>query len=89
MKRTLCVNCFLCFSNIVARAMNFGGIGMVMGHELTHGFDNQGRKYDLHGNLQDWWEEAASANFTVRSGCMVDQYQQYTVESEGGTIHVS
>ncbi|XP_071826539.1 endothelin-converting enzyme 1-like isoform X2 [Apostichopus japonicus] len=69
-------------------AMNFGGIGMVMGHELTHGFDNQGRKYDLHGNLQDWWEEAASANFTVRSECMVDQYQQYTVESEGGTIHV-
>ena len=39
-------------------AVNFGGIGAVIGHELTHGFDDQGRKFDAEGNLRDWWTEA-------------------------------
>lgn len=69
-------------------AMNFGGIGMVMGHELTHGFDNQGRKYDKEGNLQEWWEPDAAANFMLRSHCMVDQYERYTVDIGDTDIHV-
>lgn len=69
--------------------MNFGGIGMVMGHELTHGFDNQGKKFDKNGNLYEWWEADALENFKIRSQCMADQYQQYTVDVEDMVLHVS
>lgn len=69
-------------------SMNFGGIGMVMGHELTHGFDNQGKKFDKNGNLYEWWEADAPENFKIRSQCMADQYQQYTVDVEDMVLHV-
>ncbi|HSV07758.1 MAG TPA: M13 family metallopeptidase, partial [Candidatus Binatus sp.] len=52
-------------------AVNYGAIGMVMGHELTHGFDDQGRKFDGHGNLRDWWSPAVAEAFTQRAGCLV------------------
>ena len=55
-------------------AMNFGGIGMVMGHELTHGFDDQGRKFDATGVLREWWEPAASARFQERAQCVETLY---------------
>ncbi len=58
---------------------NFGGIGMVMGHELTHGFDDKGRKFDGDGNLKDWWSAAAGAEFEKRSACVVDQYNGFAV----------
>jgi putative endopeptidase len=60
-------------------ATNFGAIGMVMGHELTHGFDDQGRKFDGDGNLKDWWSESAGKEFEKRSLCVVEQYNGYTV----------
>jgi predicted metalloendopeptidase len=59
--------------------MNFGSIGMVMGHELTHGFDNMGRLYDKHGNLDNWWEDESAKNFEEKAQCLVNQYNQYKV----------
>lgn len=58
-------------------AVNFGGIGAVIGHELTHGFDDQGRKFDGQGNLRDWWTEADAREFERRAECFVQQYSQY------------
>ncbi|CAG0903525.1 unnamed protein product, partial [Darwinula stevensoni] len=60
-------------------AMNFGGIGMVIGHEITHGFDPSGRQYDAHGNLVDWWTDATAEAFGQRAQCFVDQYDGYQV----------
>jgi endothelin-converting enzyme/putative endopeptidase len=61
-------------------AMNFGGIGMVMGHELTHGFDDQGRKYDGQGRLTEWWDETAVKRFEERAQCVSDLYDSYEVQ---------
>jgi endothelin-converting enzyme/putative endopeptidase len=58
-------------------AVNFGGIGMVVGHELTHGFDDQGRKYDKAGNLHDWWTTEDAREFEKRTQCLVDEYSQF------------
>jgi predicted metalloendopeptidase len=55
-------------------AVNYGAIGAVIGHEMTHGFDDQGRQFDEHGNLSDWWTPADAANFTKRAQCIVDEY---------------
>ena len=60
--------------------MNFGAIGLVMGHELTHGFDTQGRKYDKDGNMNDWWLNATAEAYEAKAQCMIDQYSQYKVE---------
>jgi len=60
-------------------AVNFGGIGMVIGHELTHGFDDQGRQFDPKGNLQDWWTAADAKEFEQRAACVDDQYASFTV----------
>jgi len=57
--------------------VNYGAIGMVMGHELTHGFDDQGRKFDGHGNLRDWWTPAVAEAFTERAACLVRQFDAY------------
>jgi len=59
-------------------AANYGAIGSVMGHEMTHGFDDQGRKYDGSGNLHDWWTGADAAAFEQRAACLVKQYGGYT-----------
>ncbi|MEM6290255.1 MAG: M13 family metallopeptidase [Myxococcota bacterium] len=61
-------------------AMNFGGIGMVMGHELTHGFDDSGRKFDGSGRLTEWWDEAAAKRFEERAQCVDDLYSSYEVQ---------
>jgi len=58
-------------------AMNAGGIGMVMGHELTHGFDNQGRDFDGHGKLTNWWLESTSKQFNTKVQCVIDQYSKF------------
>jgi predicted metalloendopeptidase len=57
--------------------MNYGAMGMVVGHELTHGFDDQGRKFDAHGQLKEWWEPAVSAKFDERASCVADLYSSY------------
>jgi putative endopeptidase len=58
-------------------ALNFGGIGVVIGHELTHGFDDQGRKFDPEGNLRDWWTAQDGTEFEKRAGCVADQYSSF------------
>jgi putative endopeptidase len=59
-------------------AINFGGIGLVIGHELTHGFDDQGRKFDPQGNLRDWWTEQDGKEFEKRVSCIADEYSGFT-----------
>jgi putative endopeptidase len=61
-------------------AMNFGGIGMVMGHELTHGFDDQGRKFDGAGTLREWWAPEVGKRFEARAACVEDLYSSYEVQ---------
>src|SRR5579872_4226340 len=58
-------------------ALNFGAIGMVVGHELTHGFDDEGRQFDADGNLRDWWSPSVSAEFDRRAACVEHQYDDY------------
>lgn len=66
------------FFNVEADdAVNYGAIGGVIGHEITHGFDDQGRRSDGDGNLRDWWTEQDTLQFTQRAQMMVDQYNQY------------
>jgi endothelin-converting enzyme/putative endopeptidase len=60
-------------------APNYGNTGATIGHELTHGFDDQGRKFDAKGNLRDWWTAQDAAQFEQRAACVVNQYAQYTV----------
>ncbi len=60
-------------------AVNYGGIGAVIGHEITHGFDDQGRKYDAVGNLQDWWTAEDGKNFDAKAQVLVDQYNNFAV----------
>jgi endothelin-converting enzyme/putative endopeptidase len=67
-------------------AVNYGAAGAVIGHELTHGFDDQGRKFDPEGNLRDWWTAADAQAFEERAGCVADQYSGYTV---AGDTHVN
>ena len=67
-------------------AMNFGAIGAFIGHELTHGFDDQGRKFDAQGNLTDWWTEDDAREFDKRAACLSDQYSKYTV---AGGVHLN
>ncbi|XP_018016467.1 endothelin-converting enzyme 1 [Hyalella azteca] len=58
-------------------ALNYGGIGMIIGHELTHGFDNSGRNYDKDGNLALWWSQESIQAFNERAQCFVDQYDAF------------
>ncbi|MGZ3938652.1 MAG: M13 family metallopeptidase, partial [Flavisolibacter sp.] len=67
-------------------AINYGGIGAVIGHEMTHGFDDQGRQYAANGNLQDWWTKEDAQKFTERANMVVNQYNNFTVLD---TIHVN
>jgi endothelin-converting enzyme/putative endopeptidase len=59
-------------------AVNYGGAGAVIGHELTHGFDDQGRQFDAAGNLRDWWTPSDGKEFESRAACFVDQYAAYS-----------
>jgi putative endopeptidase len=58
-------------------AVNYGGIGVVIGHEMTHGYDDQGRKYDAEGNLNDWWTDADAKAFEARAQLVVDEYNGF------------
>ncbi|KAL4234013.1 Endothelin-converting enzyme 2 [Mactra antiquata] len=61
------------------RSFNFGSFGMICGHELTHGFDNNGRKFDKDGDMRDWWSESSADSFEDLTKCFVDFYHNYTV----------
>jgi len=65
------------FDKAMDDAVNFGGIGLVIGHELTHGFDDQGRKFDPQGNLHDWWSEQDGKEFEKRATCIADEYSNF------------
>jgi putative endopeptidase len=58
-------------------ALNYGGIGAVIGHEMTHGFDDEGRKFDARGNLRDWWTPEDARRFTERAECVARQFDSY------------
>jgi putative endopeptidase len=66
-------------------AVNYGAIGMVISHEMTHGFDDQGRQYDKEGNLHDWWIPEDSKNFEAKTKVLVDQYDNYKMLND---LHV-
>jgi putative endopeptidase len=61
-------------------ALNYGGIGAVIGHEMTHGFDDEGRKFDANGNLRDWWTPEDAKNFEARAECVERQFDSYEVQ---------
>jgi putative endopeptidase len=67
-------------------AMNYGGIGAVIGHEMTHGFDDQGRQFDFDGALRDWWTKDDAANFKARADKVVEQYNNFVILD---SIHVN
>ena len=62
-----------------SRYLNYGGIGMVIGHEMTHGFDDNGRQFDKNGNRIPWWTPETINKFIERKTCIVDQYSNYSV----------
>uniref|UniRef100_A0AAY4EKJ2 Endothelin-converting enzyme 1 n=1 Tax=Denticeps clupeoides TaxID=299321 RepID=A0AAY4EKJ2_9TELE len=70
------------YSHSWPKALNFGGIGVVMGHELTHAFDDQGREYDKEGNLRSWWKNSSVEAFKKQTQCMVEQYSNYSINDE-------
>jgi predicted metalloendopeptidase len=63
--------------------MNYGAIGFIIGHEITHGFDNQGRIYDGQGNIVDWWAEDTKKQFLEKAMCIIRQYGNYTDHEVG------
>ena len=74
------------FSKDADAAVNYGAIGTVIGHEMTHGFDDQGRQFDKKGNLTDWWTDADADNFTKQTAILVDQYNKFKILD---TLHVN
>jgi putative endopeptidase len=70
-------------------AANYGGIGAVIGHEIGHGFDDQGAKYDGDGNLVDWWTDQDRAEFGARTKALIEQYDEYTPRALTGDHHVN
>ena len=67
-------------------AVNYGGAGTMIGHEVTHGFDDNGRRFDAQGNLRDWWTEADANAYAERATCIADQYSSYQVLDE---VHIN
>jgi predicted metalloendopeptidase len=63
-------------------AVNYGAMGSVIGHEMTHGFDDQGRKFDAQGNMRDWWTPEDLKNYLERSKCVEEQYDSYAFEGQ-------
>jgi putative endopeptidase len=72
------------FEKSMDDSVNYGAIGMVIGHELTHGFDDQGRKFDAHGNLRDWWTAEDGKQYDERGKCISDEYTQEVPDAGPG-----
>ncbi len=73
------------FDPTAPAAVNYGAIGWVMGHEMTHGFDDQGAQFDGHGNLKNWWTPEDAKRFHAATSCISNQFSGYTVD---GDLHV-
>ena len=65
------------YSNKAADAVNYGGVGAVVGHELTHAFDDEGRQFDANGNLRDWWQKKDEEEFDKLADCVVKEYSAF------------
>jgi len=74
------------YDNKMDEAVNYGAVGMVVGHELTHGFDDQGRQFDADGNLKDWWTAEDAKEFEKRAQCFIDEYSSFVAT---GTVHLN
>ncbi len=70
-------------------AVNYGAIGVVIGHEITHGFDDKGRHYDKDGNLQEWWTPEDDDNFTQKAALYGKQWERYTYPELGTDVHIN
>jgi len=75
------------FNRAAHPAVNYGAVGMVMGHELTHGFDDEGRQFDAKGNLSDWWSPKVNTEFEKRAACVAEQYDGFTILN--GELHIN
>ncbi|XP_044017351.1 neprilysin-2-like [Aphidius gifuensis] len=75
------------FNNKLPKYMNYGAIGFIIGHEITHGFDDKGRQFDKQGNLVEWWNPSTKIKFIEKAQCVIDQYNNYTVEEVGQNIN--
>ncbi len=71
------------FHSTYTQSANFAGIGMVMGHELSHSFDDEGRQFDANGAMADWWSAKSAEEFKKRAQCLSDQYDSYPAEGGG------
>ncbi|KAF2667112.1 endothelin-converting enzyme [Microthyrium microscopicum] len=78
------------FNSELPNYVSYGGFGATAGHELTHGFDDNGSKYDVNGKYREWWDNETTAKFEAKTQCFVKQYNEYTVEGlEGEKVHVN
>ena len=78
------------FSPKVDESVNYGGIGVVIGHELTHGFDDQGRKFDGDGNFTNWWGATDGPEFEKRAACIDDEYSNFvSTKDDKGEVHLN
>jgi putative endopeptidase len=79
------------FDRGIDDAVNFGGIGVVIGHEYTHGFDDQGSKFDAEGNLENWWTPEDLAAFKERTDCIAKEYDGFVTVADpaGGDVHLN
>ena len=66
------------------KSLNYGAMGFLVGHELAHAFDDQGRELDANGNMREWWTKSASKNYKRLTKCMSDQYSRYSINDENG-----
>lgn len=66
--------------------MNYATIGSLIGHELTHSFDDEGRQYDFDGNLVNWWDPKTEQRFMERAQCIIDQYGNYRYHDSNLTV---
>ena len=71
------------------RYLNYGGIGMVIGHEITHGFDDYGRQYDKNGDKISWWTNQTAEVFDSLKACIIQQYSNYTVSQVNEQVFFS
>jgi len=72
------------FDREYPKSINYGAIGAVIGHEITHGFDDQGSQFDKIGNLKNWWDTKTIEKFVNRTQCLIDQYSAYEVPEAAG-----
>ena len=70
-------------------AINYGGIASVVGHELTHGFDDQGSKFDKDGNLKAWWSKEVSDAFQKKTQCIEKQYSDFSIQGPSGRVNLN